>query len=107
MTDRQEVKVEAFKTEDNITFKEIQELVDQYVPEEFRDLVRLEVDSYGYITGTYTRQETDKEYKSMLEFDRQQDTRMLISILNKYNLETLIPEDLRSSIIEAINYDEW
>jgi hypothetical protein len=114
-TDRLEVRIKAFKIKDNnIAFKQIQELINQHVPEEFRDLVKLEVDSYGYITGTYTRQETDEEYelrleraKERLKCDRRQDTRILISILNKYNLETLIPDDLRNSIIEVINNDEW
>jgi hypothetical protein len=116
-TDKRKFKIIAFEIKDNdpaLKHKQIQELINLHVPEEFRDLVIVEVDSYGFVKGTYIREETDEEYELRLEiekersnFDRQEDVKSFISIYNKYNLETLIPEDLRSSIIEAINYDEW
>jgi hypothetical protein len=115
MIDKRKFKVIAFEIkDDDAAFKQIQKLINLHVPEEFRDSVIIEVDSYGFVKGTYIRDETDEEYELRLEiekerskFERKQDAESFISIYNKYNLETLIPSDLRNSIIEVINYDEW
>lgn len=113
MTDKREIRVDAFETDgDDPTFKEIQELVNLHVPEEFKDKAKFVVDTYGYVSCYYERLETDEEYnKRRLDEDekskyhRQRDAQLFISICNKYNLETLIPGDLRVAVIEEINYD--